>query len=123
MLGQTLYFQFCGFAESRQIFLTLGIEPWGRFLTISLESVAVILLLIPRTAVWGGFLSFGVMTGTIIAHLTRLGFEVNGDGGLLFLMALSVWTLSGWVVWLRRTELPRVGRSPGLRCSIPTRAI
>jgi hypothetical protein len=51
ILGQTLFFKFTGAPESKYIFTTLGIEPWGRIGTGILELITVVLLLSPRTAV------------------------------------------------------------------------
>src|SRR5258706_15856023 len=83
ILGQTLYFKFTGAPESVYIFSALGAEPWGRIGTGVLELVAVALLLYPRTPVLGAALAAGLMVGAIGAHLTRLGVEVQGDGGAL----------------------------------------
>jgi hypothetical protein len=51
ILGQTLFFKLAGTPESIYIFERLGVEPWGRYATGMFEVVAVVLLLIPRTAV------------------------------------------------------------------------
>lgn len=109
ILAQTLFFKFTGAAESRYIFSTLGMEPWGRYATGVAELVAVILLLTPRTAVLGAVLAAGLMGGAIMSHLTKLGIEVQGDGGLLFGLAITVLVLSTLVIVLRRRELPIVG--------------
>lgn len=110
ILGQTLFFKFTGAPESRYIFTTLGIEPWGRIGTGVLELVAVGLLLYPRTPVLGAVLALGLMTGAIMGHLTRLGIEVQGDHGLLFKLAVTVLLAALVIVVLRRRELPIVGR-------------
>jgi len=109
ILGQTLFFKFTGAPESRYIFSTLGIEPWGRIGTGVAELVAVGLLLYPRTSVFGAVLAIGLMGGAIMSHLTRLGIEVQGDHGLLFKLALTVLAAALIVVVLRRRELPIVG--------------
>jgi hypothetical protein len=109
ILGQTLFFKFAGAAESRYIFSTLGVEPWGRIGTGVIELVAVILLLTPGTIVLGAVLSMGLMSGAIFSHLTRLGIEVQGDGGLLFMLACTVMIASGVVAVLHRSELPIIG--------------
>lgn len=106
ILAQTLFFKFTGAAESRFIFTALGVEPWGRFATGLLELVAVVLLLTPRWAAWGGMLSLGLMSGAILGHLTRLGLVVRNDGGLLFGLAITVFLAAAGVVWLRRFQLP-----------------
>ncbi len=109
ILGQSLFFKFTGAAESKYIFSTLGMEPWGRYATGIAELVAVALLLNPRTAVLGAGLTTGLMGGAIMSHLTKLGIEVQGDGGLLFGLAVTVLLLSAIVIVLRRRDLPFVG--------------
>lgn len=109
LLAQTLFFKFSGSEESVYIFSRLGVEPWGRYLTGTLEAVAVVLLLIPRTAAIGGVLAVGLMAGAVLAHLTRLGIAVKGDGGLLFVLALVVLAGGAVVAYLRRHQLPILG--------------
>jgi hypothetical protein len=109
ILGQTLFFKFTGAPESRYIFTTLGIEPWGRIGTGVAELVAVVLLLYPRTSVLGAVLAVGLMGGAIMGHLTKLGIDVQGDHGLLFKLALTVLAASVIVVVLRRRALPIIG--------------
>ena len=109
ILGQTLFFKFTGAPESRYIFSTLGLEPWGRIGTGVVELIAVALLLYPKTPVLGAVLAVGLMGGAIMSHLTRLGIEVQGDHGLLFKLALTVLVVSLLIVTLRRRELPLIG--------------
>ena len=90
ILLQTLFFKFTGSSESVELFSKLGIEPWGRIGTGILELVAGILLLIPSTAFAGAFLGAGLMGGAIFLHLTVIGIESKGDGGLLFALAIVV---------------------------------
>jgi putative oxidoreductase len=108
ILAQTLYFKFTGAPESVYIFQTLGIEPWGRIGSGVAELVAAVLLLLPRTAVWGAVLSLGVISGAILSHLTMLGIEVQGDGGLLFGLAVVVFVGSAVIVWHEREVLLRL---------------
>jgi len=109
ILLQTLFFKFTGAEESRFIFSTLGVEPWGRIASGVVELVAAALLLHPRTAAVGGFLAMGVMTGALLAHLFFLGISVKDDGGLLFALAVAVFVCGALVVFLRRVELPIIG--------------
>ncbi|HNM23978.1 MAG TPA: DoxX family protein [Saprospiraceae bacterium] len=108
ILLQTLYFKFSGAPESRYIFSALGAEPWGRIASGVAELVAAVLLLIPATAGIGAVLSLGIISGAIGAHLTRLGIEVEGDGGLLFYLAVAVFVGSLAIAWLHRREIPLV---------------
>ena len=109
ILAQTLFFKFTGAPESVYIFSTLGMEPWGRIGTGVMEALAVVLLLVPRTSAIGAGLALALMAGAIFFHLTRLGIEVQGDGGLLFKLALVVTAAAGVVLLIRRRELPLVG--------------
>jgi len=109
ILGQTLFFKFTAAPESVYIFTTLGIEPWGRIGSGIAELIAAALLLFPATAALGGLLTMGVLTGALVAHLTRLGIEVQGDGGLLFLLAVVAFAAGAVVVALRRRQIPFIG--------------
>ena len=109
ILLQTLFFKFTGAPESVYIFSTLGAEPWGRIGSGVVELIAAILLLVPATIAIGAVLSLGVMVGAIMSHLTVLGIEVQGDGGLLFALALTVFVGSAVVLVLRRRDIPLLG--------------
>jgi hypothetical protein len=113
ILLQTLYFKFSGAEESVYIFTTVGAEPWGRIGSGILELVAALLLLVPATAALGGAMAAGLMAGAIMSHLTILGIEVKGDGGLLFSLALVVFVAGLAVTLIRRADLPIVGRYLG----------
>lgn len=114
ILAQTLYFKFTAAPESVYIFSKLGMEPWGRIGSGVMELIAVILLLIPATAWAGSLLAMGVIAGALMAHLTRLGFEVQGDRGLLFGLALLTFLCAGIVAYLRRAEIPFLASLPWL---------
>lgn len=102
---QSLFFKFTGSEESIFIFSTLrawsGIalfEPAGRWIIGICELIASILLLLPRTRIFGAAMAIGIMTGAISFHLfTPLGVEIMGDGGELFILACGVW-ISGWII-------------------------
>ncbi len=108
ILLQTLYFKFSGAPESVYIFETLGIEPEGRIGSGIVELIASIFLLIPRTTWIGAVLGLGVIAGAIFSHLTKLGIEVQGDGGLLFILALVVFVFCLLLIWLHRKEIPLI---------------
>lgn len=88
ILAQTLYIKFMASEESVYIFSALGIEPYGRIGTGIAELIAVILILIPRTTLFGAIMGCGILVGAIFAHLFVLGIEVKNDGGTLFILAL-----------------------------------
>ena len=109
ILLQTLFFKFTGAAESVYIFSTLGAEPWGRIGSGVVELIAALLLLYPATATVGAIVALGVIAGAIVSHLTVLGIEVQGDGGLLFFLAIAVFVSSAAILFLRRGEIPVLG--------------
>jgi hypothetical protein len=113
ILLQTLYFKFTGADESVYIFTTVGAEPWGRIGSGVLELIAAVLLLVPSTAALGALMAAGLMAGAIMSHLTILGIEVQGDGGLLFGLAVTVFVAGVGVAVIRRADIPVVGRYLG----------
>ena len=114
ILVQTLFFKFTGAEESVYIFTTVGAEPWGRIGSGVLELVAAVLLLVPALAPYGAILTIGLMGGAIMSHLTLLGIEVKGDGGLLFGLALTALAGSLVVLALRRLQVPVLARLLGV---------
>ena len=110
ILLQTLFFKFTAAPESVYIFTKVHAEPWGRIGSGLVELIAAVLMLIPRTIWAGASLALGVMAGAIVSHLTVLGIEVMGDGGLLFGLALIVFCTSTVALLLHRTRIPVIGR-------------
>lgn len=113
ILFQTLFFKFTGAEESKYIFSTVlspELEAFGRIGSGVVELIAVILLLLPRTVWFGAILALGTISGAIFSHLTLLGIEVQGDGGLLFGLAVTVFVFSTITLFIHRLELPLVGR-------------
>ncbi|MFK7968757.1 MAG: DoxX family protein [Bacteroidia bacterium] len=109
ILLQTLFFKFMGAPESVYIFETVGMEPWGRYGSGVVELIAAVLLLVPRTAGIGAVLALGTISGAIFFHLTKLGIAVQGDGGLLFYLAIIVFITSAITAWRYRTQIPVIG--------------
>lgn len=106
ILLQTLFFKFTGASESKFIFSTLGIEPWGRWFSGFAELVASILLLVPVTQLLGAGMALGVMLGALASHVLILGVVVQNDGGLLFGLALTVSACCAVILFLRKDEIP-----------------
>jgi uncharacterized membrane protein YphA (DoxX/SURF4 family) len=102
---QTLFFKFSASPESIYIFKTLGMEPYGRIGTGVMELVASILILYPKTTVYGAVLAVGLMAGAIFFHLTKLGLVVMDDGGQLFIYALLVFISSLALAIIYRQQL------------------
>lgn len=106
ILLQTLYFKFTGAPESVYIFTTMGLEPFGRIGSGIAELIAAILLLVPRTTIWGALLASGIMAGAIASHLFVLGIEVMGDNGLLFILAGVTFICCILLIFEERDRLP-----------------
>lgn len=106
ILLQTLFFKFTGAAESKYIFETIGMEPWGRIGSGIVELIAAILILMPRTSWIGAILALGTVSGAIFFHLTKLGIVVMDDGGLLFTLACVVFVFSLIILWMERQKIP-----------------
>ncbi|HZH64419.1 MAG TPA: DoxX family protein [Flavisolibacter sp.] len=105
ILLQTLFFKFTASEELVYIFSTPGLEPRGRMASGIVELIAAILILYPRTTGIGALLGIGVMTGALFFHLTKLGIEVKGDAGQLFIYALIVLIACTLLVLKYRNEL------------------
>jgi putative oxidoreductase len=107
ILLQTLFFKFSGAKESVYIFTAVGMEPWGRIGSGVVELIASILLLVPRTVVYGASISVVVISGAIFFHLTKLGIALPAvdDKGELFTLAVVVFVCSAGVLILHRNEL------------------
>jgi hypothetical protein len=108
ILVQTLFFKFSAAKESVYIFSTLGLEPWGRIGSGVVELIAAVLLLIPRTVVYGAVISLAVISGAIISHLTKLGIALPAvdDHGELFALAVAVFVASATVLFIHRDQIP-----------------
>ena len=124
---QSLFFKFAGSEETVIIFNTIGewmagigflasiadtFAHYGGIGVGSVELVASILVLIPRTRVWGALIGLGVMSGAIFFHLfTPLGvnrvIDAQGhtDGGVLFTMACGVWISCAILLFWYRNQL------------------
>jgi putative oxidoreductase len=107
ILLQTLFFKFTGAPESVAIFSRLGMEPIGRYGTGVAELFAAVLLLLRpvQFVALGALSAAGVITGAIASHLFVLGIEIEGDGGLLFALALVVFVGAGFVLAVHREGL------------------
>ena len=106
ILIQTLRFKFTAHEDSVYIFTQVGLEPFGRIGIGILELIAGILLLIPKTIWAGAILTIGIIGGAIMMHLTKLGIEINNDGGVLFITAIVTFTLSAMILYLYRKDIP-----------------
>jgi len=111
ILVQTLRYKFTAHPDSVYIFTSVGLEPYGRIGIGVLELISATLILIPKTVWLGSLLSLGIISGAILMHLTGLGIEINGDGGMLFYMAIVVFVLSFILLWVNRKSIPFIGEN------------
>jgi len=124
ILLQTLFFKFTAAQESVYIFTKLAmffhsyipfasistVEVLGRVGSGIMELIAAVLLLRPRFVWAGAVLAMAATGGAIVSHLTFLGFEVQGDKGLLFFLAIVVFVTSLLALILHRGQIPVLGR-------------
>lgn len=72
----------------------------------SMEILASILVLLPRTRAWGGLLTIGVMSGAIFFHtIGPIGIDPYGDGAKLFKEAIFTWIMGAFVAFAHRQEI------------------
>lgn len=110
ILVQTLRFKFTAHPDSVYIFTKVGLEPNGRIFIGVLELIAATLLLIPKTVWVGALLTLGVISGAIFMHLTKLGVEINNDGGVLFITAIVTFILSLVILYKYKKDIPLIGK-------------
>lgn len=110
ILIQTLRFKFTAHPDSVYIFETVGLEPYGRIGVGILELIAGILLLISKTAWAGAMLTLGIIGSAIFMHLTKLGLEINNDGGVLFTTAILTFVLSAYILYLYRKDISFINK-------------
>ena len=104
---QTLYFKFTANEMSVMLFTELGMEPYGRIGIGVLELIASILILIPKSSIYGAVLAMGLMAGAIFFHLTKLGIVFQGDS-LLFIYACVVFACCAIISWFEKSKLEQI---------------
>jgi uncharacterized membrane protein YphA (DoxX/SURF4 family) len=95
-----------------EVFATVGLGQWFRYVTGALEVLGALMLLVPRLAGWGASLLSCVMVGALIAHATVL----HGSPALPVVLLVGLI----FVVWGRRDDIAafvraRAGEGLGLR--------
>jgi putative oxidoreductase len=84
-------------AEMVAEFARMGFWQWFRYLVGILEVMGAFLLLLPRTAFWGGTLLASMMLICGSLHLFRMGGNPVPAIVLLF--------ITGSIAWLRRPQI------------------
>lgn len=115
ILIQTLRFKFTAHPDSVYIFEQVGLEPVGRIGIGIVELISGILILIPRTVWLGALMTMGIIGGAIFMHLTDLGIEVKGDGGVLFITAVVTFVLATILLFIHRKDIPIIGNKLWLK--------
>jgi len=119
ILAQSLFFKFSGAAESVDLFSQLSealkgdasLEGVMRIGSGVVELVTVILLLMKKPALIsvGAMIAVGTMVGAIMAHVTVIGINFDGDP-TLFIMAVITLLASLAVLFRFRGALPVLGK-------------
>jgi putative oxidoreductase len=73
------------------MFNTIGVGQWFRYVTGGIEVGSAFLLLLPGRAVFGAILLICTMAGAILTHLLVLHTPPTGPVGLLILVAIIAW--------------------------------
>lgn len=90
---------------------TPGGEKPFRLFVATMEIIAAVLVLIPRTQAFGGLFAMGIMSGAIFFHVVSpLGIDPYGDGGVLFKEACFTWAMGLFIAVVRRDELIALAR-------------
>lgn len=107
---QTLFFKFTGAQESIDLFTKIAgdNETYMRIGTGVFELIASVLLFIPKKTWLGALLTIGLMGGAIMSHLTILGIEHDGDGGILFISAIVTFISGVILLIFNRNNIPFV---------------
>lgn len=85
---------------------TPGGEKPFRLFVASMEIVASILVVIPRTRAFGGLFTAGIMGGAIFFHtVSPLGIDPYNDGGKLFKEACFTFVTGLFIAVVYRREL------------------
>lgn len=109
VIGGAGVLKWMGNPTDQFVFATLDMEPFGRLLIGSIELLCAVALATNVLAAPGALLAIGTMLGAVIAHLTVLGAEVQGDGGLHLVLLSLVVATSSPVLFARRRQLPLIG--------------
>ena len=99
ILFYNAYVKLSGNPGAVQLFSGLQLEPFGRILAGTLETIAAILLLYPPTLKYGAIMATTLMVGVILVHLTKIGIALGGDYSF-FVMGVVAFCCSGVLTWI-----------------------
>ncbi len=72
VFGAAAFSQFTGDAQYISEFAKVGLGDWLRYAVATLEVVAIVLTMVPRTTLWGVSIFLFVTAGAFVAQLTVL---------------------------------------------------
>jgi uncharacterized membrane protein YphA (DoxX/SURF4 family) len=76
-----------------------------RLFVAGMEICAAVLVLVPRSRVFGAAFALGIMSGAIVFHVfTPLGVDPYDDGATLFKEACFTWVMAAFVLFAHRAE-------------------
>jgi uncharacterized membrane protein YphA (DoxX/SURF4 family) len=76
-----------------------------RLFVAGMEICAAVLVLVPRSRVFGAAFALGIMSGAIVFHVfTPLGVDPYDDGAQLFKEACFTWVMAAFVLFAHRAE-------------------
>jgi len=101
LLVMPMMMKFMGKKEVKKLFKKLGVGSGMRYFVGLWELAIIVLILIPATIIWGAGLGFIMGFVASLLHITKLGISVNNDKGMMFMMALAITILSGFVFYVR----------------------
>ena len=88
-----------------------GYEKPFRLVVASVEIAASVLVLIPRTRMFGAGFALGIMSGAIFFHIASpLGIDPHKDGGALFKEACTIWLSAAFILLADRDEAKAILR-------------
>ncbi len=111
ILAMAAWGKITGAEMSVFVFTSLGMEPTGRIIIGMIEGLAALMLITANIPHLGAILGFAVMIGAVFAHISVLGIDVQGDGGMMVMMLGAVIVSTGTVMYLHRKKLPFVGKT------------
>ena len=95
--------KFAGLPEPVSLFQSLGMEPGGRYLIGFLELLAAFLLLLPFSITSGALLGWGILSGALLAHFTKVG--ATGPMMPVTSAAAFGWLGCALLLFLRRDQI------------------
>ena len=110
ILGMGAAPKFFNYTPEGSMALAQGLGVGRAVVTLigGVETVALLLILLPRTRALGAAIAAGTMAGALFSHVTVLGFSGNAAAEM-WPLALSALVAAAVVAWIHRSELPVIG--------------